>query len=223
MNFDNETSSLQDGSGAPGDWNVQFRARQVPGDGNCLFHSISLAYMFHKTKRHIQFQKDSAELREMSSWMRKLAVENLRGKVRRSVRGGGRLYLQAGTSLPNDELVSSAGQQYNISKEKYLESMEVDSTWGGGPEIVSLCNALKLPIHVYELCWVHKRHPKLTGSEVGHGKWGVRRMACFGSPKWDGRGCLEILSCDCRFPDLKGGGRRGVKEGNHFMMLERIR
>ena len=55
--------------------------------------------------------------------------------------------------------------------------MESDSTWGGGPEIVSLSNAFWVPIHVYELCWVERGHPKLRRGERGAGKWEVRRMA----------------------------------------------
>jgi hypothetical protein len=133
---------------------------------------------------------------------------------------GPSLYLQGGQSIPLGSLVSSAGLQYNLTSSEYLDCMESDSTWGGGPEIVSLSNALRVPIHVYELCWVGKGHPKLRGGERGAGKWGVRRMACFGSPKWDRRGCLEILSCDSRFPDL---GRGKAKEGNHFMYLERVK
>ena len=95
--------------------------------------------------------------------------------------------------------------------------MKLDSTWGGGPEIVALSNCLKLPIHVYELCWIDKVDKRLSGKDIGHGKWGVRRMACFGSPKFDDKGCLNILSCDCRFPDIRG--KKNIKSGNHFMAM----
>ena len=241
MNFDSPNTKIPSSTWPPpSPWNVLYRARQVPGDGNCLFHSISLAYIHWKTGRHEDFHLDSGKLRETSSWMRKLSVENMRYPVRSrgGLRGGSagsvkgtsepdvyppsrtksnnaKLYLQGGQSIPMTELVSSAGMQYNITSDEYLGSMTEDSTWGGGPEIVSLSNALKVPIHVYELCWVNKKHPKLKGGEKNVGRWGVRRMACFGSPKWDRRGCLEILSCDSRFPDV---GRKN-KEGNHFMYL----
>ena len=127
------------------------------------------------------------------------------------------LYLQGRTRLPADALVESAAAQYNITSEEYLESMKLDSTWGGGPEIVALSNCLRLPIHVYELCWIDKADKRLSGKEIGHGKWGVRRMACFGSPKFDDKGCLNILSCDCRFPDIRG--KKNIKSGNHFMAM----
>jgi len=42
-------------------------------------------------------------------------------------------------------------------------------------------------------------------------------MACFGSPKFDHREPLHILSADCRFPDLTPGLQASA--GNHFMAL----
>eukprot|EP00520_Triparma_pacifica_P016505 CAMPEP_0118653052 /NCGR_PEP_ID=MMETSP0785-20121206/11635_1 /TAXON_ID=91992 /ORGANISM="Bolidomonas pacifica, Strain CCMP 1866" /LENGTH=154 /DNA_ID=CAMNT_0006545589 /DNA_START=186 /DNA_END=647 /DNA_ORIENTATION=+ len=45
------------------EWNVCFQARQVPGDGNCLFHSISLAWLYHTTGSHDTFHLNSSRLR----------------------------------------------------------------------------------------------------------------------------------------------------------------
>ena len=45
----------------------------------------------------------------------------------------------------------------------------------------------------------------------------LRRMACFGSPKFDRREPLHILSADSRFPDIEP--RRVRKVGNHFLAL----
>ena len=45
----------------------------------------------------------------------------------------------------------------------------------------------------------------------------LRRMACFGSPKFDRREPLHILSADSRFPDVEP--RRIRKVGNHFLAL----
>lgn len=75
---------------------------------------------------------------------------------------------------------------------------------GGGPEIVALCNVLRRPIHVYEL-HAHKKQFKL------------RRMACFGSPKFDRREALHILSADSRFPDVSPG--KQLDSGNHFLAV----
>ncbi len=45
----------------------------------------------------------------------------------------------------------------------------------------------------------------------------LRRMALFGSPKFDYREPLHILSADCRFPYLKPGEQASA--GNHFMAM----
>lgn len=45
----------------------------------------------------------------------------------------------------------------------------------------------------------------------------LRRMACFGSPKYDRKEPLHILSADSRFPDVAPG--RQVASGNHFLAL----
>ena len=82
--------------------------------------------------------------------------------------------------------------------------MRQDSYWGGGPEIVALCNVLERPIHVYELC-------------VNNNRFVLRRMACFGSPKFDRRQALHILSADSRFPDLEPG--KQLAAGNHFLAM----
>jgi hypothetical protein len=45
----------------------------------------------------------------------------------------------------------------------------------------------------------------------------LRRMACFGSPKYDNKEPIHILSADCRFPDLKPG--QEASNGNHFLAI----
>jgi hypothetical protein len=48
-------------------------------------------------------------------------------------------------------------------------------------------------------------------------QFALRRMACFGSPKFDRREPLHILSADSRFPDVDAHRIRRV--GNHFLAL----
>lgn len=48
-------------------------------------------------------------------------------------------------------------------------------------------------------------------------QFALRRMACFGSPKFDRREPLHILSADSRFPDVDP--HRIRKVGNHFLAL----
>ena len=45
----------------------------------------------------------------------------------------------------------------------------------------------------------------------------LRRMACFGSPKYDRQSALHILSADSRFPDIAPGQQ--LASGNHFLAL----
>jgi len=123
--------------------------------------------------------------------------------------------------------VEAAAAQYNITGEEYCGLMRKESYWGGGPEIVALCNVLRRPIHVYELT-----SSVVSGSGVdsdgnsdgsnnggfeGKKEFELRRMACFGSPKFDRREPLHILSADSRFPDIAPG--RQLRSGNHFLAL----
>ena len=169
------------------------------------------------------------------------------------------LFLQGNEYLHRDELLHIAASQYDLTGYEYCELMENDGVWGGGPEIVALCNYLKRPIHVYELISIRpsSSHRSSSSSSNGitsksHGKkerrrrhqirddhnvqqfrksehrintkkqstkpeFRLRRMACFGSPKFDYKEPLHILSADCRFPDLKPG--QEASNGNHFLAM----
>ncbi len=147
------------------------------------------------------------------------------------------LYLQGSEKLKPAELLQVACSQYGMSGEEYCKQMKNDGVWGGGPEIVSLSNYLKRPIHVYELISVRPtpKQSKPPPNPYKRGKWAqeledidtnlrkkepefrLRRMACFGSPKFDDREPLHILSADCRFPDLEPGLQ--ATAGNHFMAV----
>lgn len=198
----------------PGDWEEEVRlrtrqsletkcrVRQVPGDGNCLFHSISLCLQHANNGTHWDFSRCTEQLYEHSQALRKQAVSCLRQPHKR-------LFLQGSESLKSSELVHAAAQQYGLTSEEYCNAMEQDSVWGGGPEIVALCNILRRPIHVYELT--------TQTAKDGRDTFVLRRMACFGSPRFDRREALHILSADSRFPDLEPGEQ--LESGNHFLSL----
>ena len=154
------------------------RIRQVPGDGNCLFHSISLCLCQAVNGTHWNLSSSPPssssgntiahggatsrgipssipastthpppsldDLYAQSQKLRTDAVACLRDRRRR-------LFLQGRESLRASELVQAAAQQYGLTAEAYCEAMQQDCVWGGGPEIVALCNLLQRPIHVYEL------------------------------------------------------------------------
>lgn len=239
--------------------------RQVPGDGNCLFHSLSTALSWVEDRVHLDFDEsfkgkvkkkhklwnhdsheekdittcEELDLHARSKILREIAVDMLqpnsveemnvrkprflRRKRKRS------LFLQGSEFLRPEELLSVACSQYDLTGEEYCEQMMQDGVWGGGIEIVALVNYLKRPIHVFELMTMYpkQRTKKRKRSrndddeddlhEPSPPEFRLRRMACFGSPKFDYREPLCILSADCRFPDLVPGQQASA--GNHFMAI----
>lgn len=181
------------------------RVRQVPGDGNCLFHSISMCLQHATNGTHTDLSRCLEDLHAHSQTLRQRAVACLRQQPRR------RLFLQGRETLPSGELVQAAAQQYGLSSEEYCQAMEQDCVWGGGPEIVALSNLLRRPIHVYELAAAG------AGDDDDSSSFVLRRMACFGSPRFDRREALHILSADSRFPDLRPGEQ--LAAGNHFLAV----
>mmetsp|Transcript_20510 Transcript_20510/g.32985 ORF Transcript_20510/g.32985 Transcript_20510/m.32985 type:complete len:381 (+) Transcript_20510:80-1222(+) len=216
--------------------------RQVPGDGNCLFHSIStcLSYAVNGTHIDLRSPETMQWLYQHSTNLRQLAVNCL--EERRKL-----LFLQGHEYLKARDLVEAAASQYGITGKEYCRLMRQDSYWGGGPEIVALCNVLQRPIHVYEL---HVPEPRSSSrrrkggknERGGAGRNGIsrasargsdismddssstapssfvlRRMACFGSPKFDKSPALHILSADSRFPDIAPG--KQLSSGNHFLAI----
>lgn len=200
--------------------------RQVPGDGNCLFHSISVAWAHATNGTHLEMRSPETMewLYRNSAKLRQLAVDCL--EEQRKL-----LFLQGHDYLKATDLVEAAAAQYGITGSEYCELMRQESYWGGGPEIVALCNVLQRPIHVYEL---HVPEPDENNEEQGRDRrkfrypnpmankssspsFVLRRMACFGSPKFDRTPALHILSADSRFPDVRPGEQ--LESGNHFLAI----
>eukprot|EP00557_Chaetoceros_sp_GSL56_P010681 CAMPEP_0176478464 /NCGR_PEP_ID=MMETSP0200_2-20121128/1199_1 /TAXON_ID=947934 /ORGANISM="Chaetoceros sp., Strain GSL56" /LENGTH=287 /DNA_ID=CAMNT_0017874401 /DNA_START=780 /DNA_END=1640 /DNA_ORIENTATION=+ len=202
---------------------------------------------------------DLMYLHHYSRHLRTCAVEVLSKHPKRL------LFLQGNEYLRARDLVSAAAKQYGMIPEEYCNQMRRDSYWGGGPEIVALCNFLKRPIHVYELVSIgggggkekegdgilqedghvmdgdsdegdDERQETRQVEEDLHGydsivnraikahrrkecdNWfQLRRMACFGSPKFDNCEALHILSADSRFPDVEPG--KQLVSGNHFLVM----
>jgi len=115
-----------------------------------------------------------------------------------------RLYLEHGQRVSPEHLVQSVAETYDTSCDVYCQRMRQDGKWGGGPEIVALSNALRRPIHVYELLSADSR-------------FFMRLIARFGSPKFDDLEALHILSADSRFPSVRPGDQSLT--GNHFLAL----
>eukprot|EP00984_Skeletonema_dohrnii_P001048 scaffold328_cov95-Skeletonema_dohrnii-CCMP3373.AAC.13 len=214
--------------------------RQVPGDGDCLFHSLAIALSFTENGHlmRLDTQQGLQQLKQSSRKLRRMAVECLSSscttnkKRRSTTKRYKRLFIQGSDSMKTSQLLSTASSQYGISPEEYCELMMQDSYWGGGPEIVALCAVLRRPIHVYELVALkdnddddgggqiqqQQQHPYLTMyKDQTSNQFCLRLLATFGSPKFDSKEPLHILSADSRFPDVDP--RCALKDGNHFLAM----
>ena len=251
----------------PGDWEVDCPTitteesqseldvpviiRQVPGDGDCLFHSLAISLNLMQG-RHLSMHTltNLYELKDMSRQLRQMAVACLRScnecktrhkrstmfhlkrsfiphhkkqRSKKKVKKFKRLFIQGTESMTTSQLLSTAASQYGITSQEYCNLMEQDSYWGGGPEIVALCNVLKRPIHVYELVVRddrrHDQYKEIASvpEHLVNKQFYLRRMATFGSPKFNAKEPLHILSADSRFPDIHP--ERITENGNHFMAL----
>lgn len=85
------------------------------------------------------------ELRCKSLELRNAAVDVLHNA---SNKGRRKLFLQGDEYLEARELLAAAAAQFELEGEEYCELMRKESYWGGGPEIVALCNYLQRPIHM---------------------------------------------------------------------------
>lgn len=130
--------------------NTPVQIRQVPGDGNCLFHSIAatLYYVNNNCDKHLPMDSHASirELRTLSLALRNSAVDVLANN--NNINGRRKLFLQGDEYLEARELLNAAAAQFDLDGREYCELMRKESYWGGGPEIVALCNYLQRPIHM---------------------------------------------------------------------------
>ena len=190
----------------------EYRVRQVPGDGGCLFHALTVSLLYEKTKRHRVFDDD---MRKMSNRLRKLAVLLLK-------RENVTLFIENGESTTSTDLLRIVSEHYNLTVEEYCDQMLLPTSWGGGPEIVSLCNHLQRPVHVFELAPLEPEEAAsfTMCSENACKFFGIRICGQFGSPEFDNEEPLSILCADGRFPhnlDIDAS-----KPGDHFLCLHKL-
>jgi hypothetical protein len=188
----------------------QFRVRQVPGDGGCMFHALATAIHFRETSRH--YLHFDPEVRALSDHLRRLAVKTLQAP-------GCSFVLQAEDKslISNQELLKMLAEEYNTTAEGYCANMLLPDTWGGGPELMALAHALKTPIHIYELAT--KRFFKF--------KFYLRKTAQFdhifdpttGQYVKLNNPPLQILFTDGKFPDISPLRSRIPINGDHFLAL----
>ena len=186
------------------------RARQVPGDGSCLFHALSAGLWLAINGTHHPMERKF--LRAQSFFLRQTAVDVLENRRDAS------LYMGDGEKLKASQLLQLAAEQQGQTPSEYCAKVREPQAWGGGPEIVALANALRRPIHVYELVWACAREEVNSQKSNDDARWCVRCIAEFGSPRFDRRHApLHVLSCDSRFPNL--AAENMLDQGNHFLLL----
>jgi hypothetical protein len=189
-----------------------FRCRQVPGDGNCMFHSVALGLL----GPNFDISRDSGALKRLAQLSAKLRAD----AVATLSRGDAVLHLQGTDDGKAREILAAGAAACNLTAAEYIDSMKVAGTWGGGPEILALANKLERPIHVYELAYISKHCPLSVGMAAGAASWGLRRLCAFGSPTFDAKDPISIVSANSRFPDFKAC--RDFGAGNHFLCLEKV-
>ncbi len=107
---------------------------------------------------------------------------------------------------------------------------------------MALCAVLRRPIHVYELVPLlgedddegeksddsdnnggqqttqqQRREKTVYNKDRTNNQFCLRLLATFGSPKFDSKAPLHILSADSRFPDVDP--HCALKDGNHFLAM----
>jgi len=162
-----------------------FLVRQVPGDGGCLFHALTVCLDFRHSEPPKRFCDFDAKRRRISNRIRKLAVEVLQ-------RDNETLVMDNQETISSSQLLSIVAQHYNTTTAEYCRGMAQPGTWGGGPEIVAVCNHLRRPIHVYELAGIEAERQGGAPSASGRGRgWGWGWRWRWGWNNGDDRGTQE--------------------------------
>ncbi|CAM9519163.1 unnamed protein product [Sphacelaria rigidula] len=173
-------------------------ARQVPVNGNALFSAVSASEDYFATGEHPSVEPKAIELKAKE--LRKKAVDFLADSYEK----GKQISLE-GNTMSARELVGAQAKARNMKDgEEYLVAMRDNTRWGGGPEVVALTHVLQRPIHVYEL--------RSTGL-----RFGLERIGAFGTPQYQAKEPMHVLSTYARFPELDPGSQ--TSEGNHFLAL----
>jgi OTU-like cysteine protease len=208
-----------------------FLVRQVPGDGGCLFHALSVCAVEAVSEQHADFD---SKARALSNRLRRLAVDTLL-RVESVV-------VEEGETINGQDLLAIAAESSGLKPEEYCWDMLRPQTWGSGVEIVALSNYFRRPIHVYGLTVAKHPYPNSspfnTNSESSpstksntnplmgwframtnprRSSFMLKAYARFGSPTFDRRPPLCILCADGRFPHVKPGQQRA--KGDHFLAL----
>mmetsp|Transcript_14196 Transcript_14196/g.23320 ORF Transcript_14196/g.23320 Transcript_14196/m.23320 type:complete len:429 (-) Transcript_14196:357-1643(-) len=185
--------------------------RQVPSDGSCLFHAIGARLLHDKwLQNSIESQlPPMSKVIEYSSKLRQLAVNVLQDNPQRQFS-----MIRCGEEVTEtaSSLVQLAADQYGISPNEYLASIQNESVWGGGPEIIALASELNRQIVVLE-----PEENMNVSSDVCY----LKVRARFGNARYDSGSCIGdviyILWANQQFPESHGRGRKELF--NHYLAV----
>lgn len=137
-------------------------ARNMPGDGNCLFYAVSVALSTNTFGVHPRLD---------GGWLL-AGNKGFRDNIGAMLQSDAELYIEGKRKVAARELLKDASLKEGCSEADYLRRLrqiQGPALWGGGPELVCLANILRRPIEVFEM------------ESAGM----IRRAGIFGSPLFD--------------------------------------
>lgn len=137
-------------------------ARNMPGDGNCLFYAVSVALSTNTFGVHPRLD---------GGWLL-AGNKGFRDNIAAMLESDAELYIEGKRKVAARELLKDAALKEGCSEADYLRrlrQLQGPALWGGGPELVCLANILRRPIEIFEM------------ESVGS----IRRAGIFGSPLFD--------------------------------------
>ena len=173
----------------------KFIKTDVPGDGSCFFHAVSV-YLFIDTHKHLQNMNQSQLNREAEKY---IASHNIRKRVVDWMQKNLNRKLSNGTTLRNEILDDQNMNNDNISDQvknkvvsDYLKKMRKYTSYAGQIEITATAYLLKRNIRV----WILNKGKYQTlhlGYEIDPSKKDIHLFHNFGSGLPDGLHHFETL------------------------------
>lgn len=173
----------------------KFIKTDVPGDGSCFFHAVSV-YLFIDTHKHLQNMNQSQLNRKAEKY---IASHNIRKRVVDWMQKNLNRKLSNGTTLRNEILDDQNMNNDNISDQvknkvvsDYLKKMRKYTSYAGQIEITATAYLLKRNIRV----WILNKGKYQTlhlGYEIDPSKKDIHLFHNFGSGLPDGLHHFESL------------------------------
>mmetsp|Transcript_8355 Transcript_8355/g.12571 ORF Transcript_8355/g.12571 Transcript_8355/m.12571 type:complete len:351 (+) Transcript_8355:118-1170(+) len=118
---------------------LEFKMRNVPGDGDCMFLAVALA-----TSTSMGLGGNNALLNAVAKETRSVVAQVLSAP-------DGHLHVSGNRIVRAVDLLRSAAAGEGLTAVKYIEKLVGGDLQGGGPELTVLSNVLRRPISIYEL------------------------------------------------------------------------